>query len=221
MHAFLPKRLVHQLIGLAAVGTSWLSSAQVAAEAPAAAVHGTCRNVEFNRASLSSHVTVDVLARIDDKGRVTSAAPLSEVSNSALVSAVLSSVMTCKYVPATARGIPTSGTARLVYQFDPAVAASPLRRGPAITNVQDCAPTADDYPPASRQLNETGTTRISFTVSPEGRLTSYGVTRSSGYLRLDFTALIKLAACRFRAGTAADGTPISETFEVDYVWKLE
>ena len=215
------KRVMALLPSLAALSTGSPAMAQPAIDTPPAVVPGTCKAIDFNRASLTSPMTVDLAAQIDGNGRPVSVHPLSDVPNSALLSAVIASVNTCKFVPAAKEGRPTAGTARLLYQFGAAVAAQPLARRPGITDVKGCAPTADDYPAASRQLNETGTTRVVFTVSPEGRLTAFGVARSSGFLRLDFTALIKLAGCRFQAGTSSDGTPTSASFEGDYVWKLE
>jgi TonB family protein len=208
-------------VGAIAWSICGLAAAQAIADVPAAVLTGTCKSIDFNRALLSSQLTVDLLAEVDETGTAVSAVPLSEVANARLLSAVISSVMSCKFQPARSgtKGIP--GKVRLVYQFGPAPSAEPLGRRPAITDVKSCAPTGDDYPPASRQLNETGTTRISFTISPEGRLTAFGVVRSSGFLRLDFTALIKLAGCKFRPGTAPDGTPTGGSFDVEYVWKLE
>jgi TonB family protein len=198
-----------------------LVGAQDTVDAPPVVIPGSCKGVDFNRASLSSPVRVDIATQVDEFGTAVSTTSLAEVSNKALLFAVTASVMTCKFQPAIRQGKPASGTARQLYQFTAAVSAPPLARRPAITDVKGCAPSADDYPAASRQLNETGTTRVSFTVSPEGRLTAFGVIRSSGFLRLDFTALIKLAGCKFQAATSIDGTPTSASFEVEYVWKLE
>lgn len=223
MCTFSSRNFKRIFLSAALLSVSRLAVAQFTADAPAAVITGTCKGIEFNRALLSSAVKVDLLATVDTSGKAVSVIPLTEVANPPLVAAVVSSVMTCTFLPAIREGRATSGVARLVYQFSPAVAAAPLSTGrrPMIADVQSCAPTAEDYPRASRQLNETGTTRVNFTVSPEGRLTAFGVVRSSGFLRLDFTALIKLAGCRFQPGTAPDGTPTSASFDVDYVWKLE
>jgi len=197
------------------------AAAQGSLDAPAAVVAGSCKAVDFNRASLSSAVKVDVVVQVDDTGAPVSVRPISDVANSVVLEAVTTSIMTCKFQPAVRDSKPTAGSARLLYQFNLPPSAAPTARKPAIVNAPNCAPTSDDYPPDSRRLNETGTTRITFTIGPDGRLTAFGVVRSSGFLRLDFTALIKLAGCKFRPGTAADGTPIGASFDVDYVWKLE
>jgi TonB family protein len=197
------------------------ASAQEPIDAPAAVIQGTCRSIDFNRASISAPIRVDVAVKVDESGNPTSVAPVADVPNLPLLNAVLAAVKTCKFQPAMHQGKPTPGTARMVHQFAAAPTAAPLARRASISDVRSCAPTADDYPEASRRLNETGTTRVSFTVSPGGRLTAFGVVRSSGHLRLDFAALIKLAGCRFQSATLEDGTPTSATLEVEYVWKLE
>jgi TonB family protein len=99
--------------------------------------------------------------------------------------------------------------------------AGPQGSKPTIKNLASCAPKADDYPIESVRRNETGTTELEFTVAPNGRLSAFGVSRSSGHLALDFIALGKLASCRFDPAKADDGTPISATMKVQYVWRIE
>lgn len=91
----------------------------------------------------------------------------------------------------------------------------------SIVNASSCMPTAADYPKASIANDESGTTRVSFTVGTDSRLKAFGVVRSSGSLRLDFTALLKLAGCTFVAATDAEGRPRESTFELEYIWRLE
>lgn len=221
MKPFIPPGLSPVCVAAAFFVFAGRAVAQVPTDAPPVAVPGSCSSIDFNRATLESPVKVDLVVLVDDTGRPVSVAPLAEGANSQLLSAVIASAMSCKFQPAKIGGKPAAGSARLLYHFDKAQAAEPLGRRPSITDVQGCAPTAEDYPAASARLNETGTTRVRFTVDPTGRLTAFGVVRSSGFLRLDFTALIKLAGCKFQAATAADGTPTSASFEVEYVWKLK
>jgi periplasmic protein TonB len=96
---------------------------------------------------------------------------------------------------------------------------------PAIANVQACAPSGADYPPAANRAGATGTTRIRFTVGADGSLTSAEVVSSAGRTRehrlLDRVAQTKLSECNFTPGVDENGRPVGGTFEVDYVWKLE
>lgn len=101
-----------------------------------------------------------------------------------------------------------------------AQAQAPATR-PAIVDVKSCAPTADDYPFESRRLEETGTTHVQFTVDPQGRLLAFGVSRTSGHLRLDLAALVRLVTCRFVPARDAQGQPVTASFAVSYVWRLE
>lgn len=96
---------------------------------------------------------------------------------------------------------------------------------PAIANVASCAPTGDDYPPAARRAEATGTTVVRFNVGADGKLANAEVVRSAGSSRehrtLDRVALTKLSECTFRPGADENGKPTGGTFEVQYVWKLE
>ena len=195
--------------------------AQEPVDAPPVVVSRSCAKLDFNLASLAAPVRADMAVGIDESGKPVSALPLADVANGALLAAVRSHVMTCKFAPALRQGKAVAGTARMLFQFDAAPAAAPLTRRAGIVDIRECAPKADDYPKASLMLNESGVTKISLTVDPKGRLTAFGVVRSSGFLRLDFAALVKLAGCRFRPGTTPDGEPTSATFEVEYVWKLD
>jgi protein TonB len=96
---------------------------------------------------------------------------------------------------------------------------------PFIANVQSCAPKSEDYPNAALRAEATGTTRIRFTVGPDGRVTSSEVVRSSGpsreHKQMDRVALSKLSSCSFNPGTDENGRPTGGTTEVEYVWKLD
>ena len=216
-----PQRYVAACVIAACLVLGDRAAAQALADLPPAAVPGSCKAFDLKLVTLTSPVTVDLIIAVDENGKPVSAAPLEGVNPPALLSAVVASAMSCKFVPARSGGKSVPGQAREIHQFSPAPAGEPLRRRPGIRDIQSCAPKADDYPVISRQLNETGTTRINFTVNSDGKLIAFGVAQSSGFLRLDFTALHALARCVFQPGVAADGTPISASFEVDYVWKLK
>ncbi len=106
-------------------------------------------------------------------------------------------------------------------------APPPPRRAalPAIANVNACAPTADDYPGPAVRAEATGTTKIRFSIGPDGKMTGSQVVRSAGPTRehkmLDRVALSRLSGCSFTAGRDEDGRPVGASFDVDYVWKLE
>jgi protein TonB len=109
----------------------------------------------------------------------------------------------------------------------PAPAAPPAPRRPpqaAITNLGACAPQGSDYPPAALRVEATGTTRIRFSVSADGKLQGQEVIRSAGSSRehrtLDRVALAKLSECSFRGGIDENGKPVGATVEVEYVWKI-
>lgn len=133
--------------------------------------------------------------------------------------------ITTSPAPATGTGpsgSDTTGTAQPAPQPQPAPRAASR---PVISNVQACAPTAEDYPVGARRAEAAGTTRIRFTVSAAGALVGSEVVRSAGPLRehkqLDRIAQTKLAGCTFGAGIDESGRTIGGTFEVDYVWRLD
>jgi protein TonB len=96
---------------------------------------------------------------------------------------------------------------------------------PAIGNVQACAPRNDDYPAAALRAEATGTTKIRFTVGPDGKMTNAELVKSAGPSRehkmLDRVALTKLSECTFRPGNDENGKPVGGSFDVEYVWKIE
>jgi protein TonB len=96
---------------------------------------------------------------------------------------------------------------------------------PTIANVQACAPKNEDYPGAAVRAEATGTTKVRFSVGPDGRLAGAEVVKSAGPSRehkmLDRIALAKLSECKFVAGADETGRPVGASFDVDYVWKLE
>lgn len=197
------------------------AGAQAAVDAPPAMVTRSCKPPDFDRTTISSSFQFDLLLSVDDAGEVVSVQPLNDMgSNASLLSAVVTAVKSCKYFPATSNGKPTSGTARLVVPIVPPVQVLEAN-SPAQESLNTCAPTRADYPLESRRMGEEGTTSTRFTVDRAGKVTAFAVTKSSGFLRLDFVALAKLATCKFKPGTAHDGTPLGRTtYEVDYKWEL-
>jgi protein TonB len=112
----------------------------------------------------------------------------------------------------------------------PAVVAAPpppprVAARPAIANAGACAPKAEDYPAAAVRAEATGTTKIRFTIGPDGRVTGNEVVRSAGASRehkmLDRLAQAKLGECQFKPGTDENGRPVGASFDVEYVWKLD
>lgn len=200
--------------------------AQHAADTPAAALVGSCKRLDIDRKSIASPIQVDLAVSVDEAGRPTATRTNVDIVQPAVLSAVTAMALSCTYLPALSAGKPVAGTARLAFQMMPGVTpgattAPPPSSNPAIADVSSCAPTSKDYPAESLRLNESGTTKVTFTVDSTGRLDAFGVTKSSGSLRLDFTALIKLAGCKFAPGRSADGSPAGGTFSVDYVWRIE
>lgn len=193
--------------------------AQAPLDAPATVVKGSCPQESFDLSALTGPLRVDLLVQVDARGRPQSAAPLIALP-AALQAAALEAVLKCQYQPALRDGKPASGQARYAYTLDPPESIE-LKPARGFRFPNDCVPTADDYPEISRRLGETGTTRVRFTLNPEGRLVSYSVIATSGHLRLDFAALVKLVTCKFPPPPSVDGKAASATIDRQYVWSLE
>ncbi len=118
-------------------------------------------------------------------------------------------------------------TAVTIAPTAPAAPPAPPRLAsrPAIANVHECAPSGDDYPSAAKRAEATGSTKIRFTVGPDGKLSDAAVVQSAGPSRehklLDRMALSKLRECQFTAGRDQNGRPVGGSFDVEYIWKLE
>jgi TonB family protein len=189
-------------------------------DAPAALIPGSCKRLDFNLAGQELPDQIDLVARVSEAGAALSAESVVPIVNQEFRKAVLASALSCKFMPALAAGIPTVGMSRFIYLIRQSEGQKP-GASPAIANVKECAPKPEDYPLEARRKEQTGTTQVRFTTDPKGRLTAFGVSKSSGHLLLDFTALVKLAGCTFTPGRSADGTPIGGSFTVEYVWTLQ
>ena len=216
----IPTFLLSPIIALSLVLFANPAPAQLIPDLPAAAVPGTCKPLSFNLSGIEVPERFDELVQVDERGQPVSLRSLATTTNASLEAEVLAVARSCKYLPASVGGVQSAGLARfiLVPQQQPGQRPGAL---PAIADLNECAPKSEDYPMGSRQRNETGTTKITFTTDRKGKLTAFGVTESSGYIALDFTALVKLAGCKFKPGRSVDGSPIGGSFQVHYVWKLQ
>ena len=81
--------------------------------------------------------------------------------------------------------------------------------------------TDDDFPEASKRAEEKGSTRVSYTVSTEGKATQCTVTQSSGFPRLD-EQTCRLIERRYKFKPALrDGKPVTETKTQTITWKIK
>jgi periplasmic protein TonB len=108
----------------------------------------------------------------------------------------------------------------------PVAVAPPAPRRQAVAariDVSTCE--KPEYPAAALRADATGTTKISFTVDAEGKVSKADVINPAGASRehrlLDRTAVEALSKCRFKPGTDENGKPTGGTTVVDYVWKLD
>jgi len=103
----------------------------------------------------------------------------------------------------------------------PPVAAPPATPpSPATPKGRGNTMSEDDYPDASRRAEEQGVTRVSYTVTTDGRATGCTVSQSSGFPRLD-EATCKIVERRFRFNPATrDGQPVTETKSQSIRWQL-
>ncbi len=81
--------------------------------------------------------------------------------------------------------------------------------------------TDDDFPDASRRAEEQGTTRVSFTIGTDGKVSACSTVQSSGFPRLD-DAACKIIIRRWRFNPAMrDGQPVPETRQRPIRWVLK
>jgi protein TonB len=83
-----------------------------------------------------------------------------------------------------------------------------------------CAPKSEDYPPASRRLEEEGTNSLKFLIGVDGRVLQVEIEKTSGFKRLDDAARTVLSKCQFQPGTV-DGKPEQSWASMKFTWRLE
>ncbi|MDY7576217.1 energy transducer TonB [Actimicrobium sp. CCI2.3] len=102
----------------------------------------------------------------------------------------------------------------------PAPSTAPAGPPVVVAGINDLNSCKPDYPRASLIAEETGVTRVEFTVSPTGQMLDAKVKKTSGSRNLDRAAVAGLSRCKFNPGTQ-DGKAVQSTFSVEYVWKLD
>ena len=104
----------------------------------------------------------------------------------------------------------------------PAPVAPVVRQGVRTAPVINAAASCEkpEYPPASKRLEEEGTSVLRFLIDVDGRVIESRVETKSGYDRLDQAALSALSRCKFKPGTV-DGKPEQAWASIKYVWRLE
>jgi protein TonB len=79
----------------------------------------------------------------------------------------------------------------------------------------------DDYPQAALRNEEQGTTAVSLTIGPNGRVSGCSVTSSSGSSSLDSTTCsILTRRARFTPAKDQNGNPISDSSSARIRWQL-
>jgi protein TonB len=78
---------------------------------------------------------------------------------------------------------------------------------------------APEYPAASREAGETGTTIVDLLIGTDGRVMQSRIAQSSGHKRLDEAARIAFARCKWKAGTV-DGEPEMSWAVLKLAWRL-
>lgn len=134
--------------------------------------------------------------------------------------AVIEWLQGCRFTPGTYAGVPVANVGQIEHVVHPGPPEAAAAR-PAIANPAGCAPRGEDYPAEARRRNETGNTKLNFTVDADGRLEKAAVVQSSGHERLDEVALRKLSECVFRPGRDAQGRPVGGSFAVEHRWVLQ
>jgi periplasmic protein TonB len=103
----------------------------------------------------------------------------------------------------------------------PAPTAAPaIRTGAVIQPGVNCAPKDEDYPKASRRMEEEGTVTLKFLIGADGRVLQTEIEKSSGFTRLDEASRVVMSKCQFRPGTL-DGKPEQSWANIKITWRLE
>ncbi|MES2128722.1 MAG: M56 family metallopeptidase [Pseudomonadota bacterium] len=88
----------------------------------------------------------------------------------------------------------------------------------AVVDFKSCAKPV--WPAESLKREETGTVRLEFTVSAQGKVVGSTLFRSSGHPALDEAAREGINKCAFKPGTR-DGVPVESTMKMMYIWTLK
>jgi protein TonB len=80
--------------------------------------------------------------------------------------------------------------------------------------------TEEDYPPQSKRLGEEGVTTVRLYVLADGSIGEVQVAQSSGFPRLDETAVKKLKRWKVNPGTE-NGKPVPMWMDLRVVWKIK
>jgi TonB family protein len=83
--------------------------------------------------------------------------------------------------------------------------------------LKEAAPAS--FPLDSLMAKESGTTTMSYCVTPQGRVRNAKVTASSGYKKLDAAAVEWLESREYKPGTV-EGAPTEMCGLIDYRWRL-
>jgi protein TonB len=101
--------------------------------------------------------------------------------------------------------------------------AEPVRTAAAVSAANCRIDNSQDYPSASRRLEEEGTVSVRLLVGAEGRVGEVQIEKSSGFKRLDEATralLMNPGKCTFRPATV-DGKPEPSWASMKFTWRLE
>jgi protein TonB len=102
----------------------------------------------------------------------------------------------------------------------PPVAAPVARKAPSQNPRRPLPITEEDYPAQSKRLGEEGVTVVRLWVLADGSIGDVQVSKSSGFPRLDETAVRKLKRWRVNPGTE-NGKPVAMWMDLRVVWKIK
>ena len=130
----------------------------------------------------------------------------------------------------TVQNIPPPAPPTPVYRPAPPAPPAPPPPPPAPPRVSQAARatgslpglfSTDDYPQRALSAEEQGTTAVSLTIGPNGRVSACSVTSSSGSSSLDSTTCsILTRRARFTPAKDQNGQPISDTTSARIRWVL-
>lgn len=76
------------------------------------------------------------------------------------------------------------------------------------------------YPPIAQRLNQEGTVRVSFTITPDGSVSDPKVVESSGHDSLDQAALRCVPGWHYKPAMQ-NGAPVQTTWQADVKFKMQ